>query len=266
MNVYRIDEERKRREQERKEQEKREKQQRSGPPAINLPNIIIGFGAVLAVIHLVRTLLLPVTWDDWVIYFFAFWPAKYTAAGLGALSPFDLASSVWAFLSYSFLHGGAMHIIFNLLWMAIFGSALARRFGAGRFLAFSALCSVGGALAHLATHWGEATPMIGASAIISGHMAGALRFVFEMGGPLGTFRRTDPAAYFVPAQPLAECFRNRQVLVFVAVWFGLNLLIGLMSGPIAGQSATVAWQAHIGGFLAGLALFPYLDPVPQRRN
>jgi membrane associated rhomboid family serine protease len=263
MNVYRIDEERSRREKAQKEQEKK---RQSGPPVFNLPSIIVWFGGAMIAIHLVRTFLLPANWDNWVIYFFAFWPAKYTASGLSSLSPLDLASSVWAFLSYSLLHGGAMHITFNLLWMAIFGSAVARRFGAARFLVFSALCSVGGAFAHLATHWGEAAPMIGASAVVSGHMAAAIRFVFELGGPLGAIRNSHQSAYSVPAQPLAECFRNRQVLVFVGIWFGLNLIFGFLSGPVAGQAASVAWQAHIGGFVAGLALFPLLDPVPQRRN
>lgn len=260
MNVYKFDEERARREQ---AQKARGPQRPSQPPVFNLPDIIVWSGGILIAIHLVRTFLLPVSWDNWVIYLFAFWPAKYEV--LASLTPLDLASSVWAFVSYSLLHGGAMHIIFNLLWMAIFGSALARRFGAGRFLVFSALCSVGGAFAHLATHWGEGAPMIGASAAVSGQMAGAIRFIFELGGPLGAFRRSDQAAYHVPAQPLADCFRNQQVLVFVAVWFGLNLFFGIMSSPAAGQPASVAWQAHIGGFVAGLALFPFFDPVQRRR-
>ncbi|MEP2704622.1 MAG: rhomboid family intramembrane serine protease [Roseibium sp.] len=258
MNVYQFDKERDRREQEKK---LKEQQKPSEPPVFNLPNIIVWLGAGLIAIHLVRTFLLPASYDNIIVYFLGFWPIKYTA--LSSLSAIDMASSLWAFVSYSFLHGGAMHLTFNLLWMAIFGSAVARRFGIGRFLVFSALCSVGGAFAHLATHWGESAPMIGASAAISGQMAAAIRFIFELGGPLGAFRRTDQGAYYVPAQPLAECFRNRQVLVFVGVWFGLNLLFGLMGG---GAEASIAWQAHIGGFVAGLALFPFLDPVPQRNN
>lgn len=261
MNVYRIDEERARREKAQKEQPT---QRPSGPPVFNLPGIIVWLAGILIAIHVLRVMVLPANLDNLIIELFAFWPVKY--AYLGSLPPFDLLSSLWAFVTYSLLHGGAMHIIFNLLWMAIFGSAVARRFGVGRFLLFSAACSVGGALAHLATHWGEGAPMIGASAAISGQMAAAIRFVFERGGPLGAIRSNDPTAYFVPAQPLAECLRNQQVLVFVAVWFGLNLFFGLMSGPVAGQPASVAWQAHIGGFVAGLALFPLFDPVPQRRN
>lgn len=260
MNVYKFDEERSRREQAEKQRPPRGP---SGPPAFNLPDVIVWTGGILIAVHLLRTFILPGGWDQMIIRYFAFWPVKYTI--LPSLSAPDLVSSLWAFVTYSLLHGGAMHIIFNLLWMAIFGSAVARRFGVGRFLLFSALCSVGGALAHLATHWGEPVPMIGASAAISGQMAAAIRFVFELGGPLGAIRRSDRAAYFVPAQPLADCFRNQQVLVFVAVWFGLNLFFGIMSGPVAGQPASVAWQAHIGGFVAGLALFPFLDPVPRRR-
>lgn len=260
MNVYRFDEERARREQARKDQKP---QRPSAPPMFNLPAVIVWLGGAMVVIHVLRALVLPAVWDNWIVYLFAFWPAKYAA--FSSLSPLDMASSLWSFVSYGMLHGGAMHITFNLLWMAIFGTAVARRFGAGRFLMFSALCAIGGALAHLATNWGDSAPMVGASAAISGQMAAAIRFVFELGGPLGAFRSTDRNAYFVPAQPLAECFRNQQVLVFVAVWFGLNLMFGLTSGPLAGQPASVAWQAHIGGFVTGLALFPFLDPVPQRR-
>lgn len=220
----------------------------------------------MVAIHLIRVLLLPGGWDNLVIILFAFWPIKYQA--LASLAPIDIASAIWGFVTYGMLHGGTAHIVFNLLWMAIFGSALARRYGAARFLLFSALCAAAGALAHLYTHWGDNAPMIGASAAVSGQMAGALRFVFEIGGPLGSIRRSDQAAYRVPAQPLADCFQNRQVLVFVAVWFGLNILFGIMSGPVAGAPATVAWQAHIGGFVAGLALFPLFDPVrrPQGRS
>jgi membrane associated rhomboid family serine protease len=53
------------------------------------------------------------------------------------------------------------------------------------------------------------------------------------------------------------------VLLFLAVWFGINLLFGLGSLPITGSDNTVAWQAHIGGFLAGLLLFSWFDPRPQ---
>ena len=53
-----------------------------------------------------------------------------------------------------------------------------------------------------------------------------------------------------------------RVLAFLAVWFGINILFGLGSQSITGDNEVVAWQAHIGGFLAGLLLFSWFDPKP----
>ena len=121
MNVYKFDEERSRREQAEKQKPPRGP---SGPPAFNLPDVIVWTGGILIAVHLLRTFILPGGWDQMIIRYFAFWPVKYTI--LPSLSAPDLISSLWAFVTYSLLHGGAMHIIFNLLWMAIFGSAVAR--------------------------------------------------------------------------------------------------------------------------------------------
>ena len=52
------------------------------------------------------------------------------------------------------------------------------------------------------------------------------------------------------------------MLTFVGVWFGLNLLFGLGSVSfMVGENQSVAWEAHVGGFLAGLLLFSLFDPV-----
>ena len=72
----------------------------------------------------------------------------------------------------------------------------------------------------------------------------------------------------MPAIPLSGVLRNPQVLIFLVVWFGINLLFGASSLPLNGMgvSETVAWQAHIGGFVGGLLLFSWFDPatgVPQ---
>jgi membrane associated rhomboid family serine protease len=57
--------------------------------------------------------------------------------------------------------------------------------------------------------------------------------------------------------------RNGRVIAFVAVWFGINIIFGLGSIAIGTEGASVAWQAHIGGFVAGLLLFSLFDPVPR---
>jgi membrane associated rhomboid family serine protease len=93
-------------------------------------------------------------------------------------------------------------------------------------------------------------------------MAAAMRFALQQGGPLGLWRPHDRDAYRVPVAPLWVTLRNPRYLIFLAVWFGLNALFGMGTIPIAGDGQVVAWQAHIGGFLAGLILFALFDPVP----
>jgi membrane associated rhomboid family serine protease len=94
-------------------------------------------------------------------------------------------------------------------------------------------------------------------------MAAAMRFVFQPGGPLGFPRLSEAETYRVPAKPLGAMLRDRRMLLFVLGWFGLNWLLGLplFAMPGVGQ-VSVAWQAHVGGFLGGLLAFSAFDPVP----
>jgi membrane associated rhomboid family serine protease len=234
----------------------------SREPIFNLPRVVMLLALVLAAIHGVRALLLDPETDLQVLLWLAFVPARYGSELLIDVQlPGGIAAGIWTFVTYAFLHGDVWHLGINLVWLAAFGSPLAWRFGTARFLAFSAVTAAAGALAHLATHVGEFVPVIGASAAISGAMAAATRFAFEEGGPLGGFRRHGPDAFKVPAAPLSRALRNPQVLAFLGVWFFLNLMFGATAFAAGVADATVAWQAHVGGFLAGLLLFPLFDPV-----
>jgi membrane associated rhomboid family serine protease len=108
--------------------------------------------------------------------------------------------------------------------------------------------------------------MIGASASVSGTMAAAIRFAFVQGSFLSFSRGDADAAARVPALSLSRALRNRRVLAFLAVWFGVNIIFGVGSIAIGADGASVAWQAHIGGFFAGLVLFSLFDPVPRRHG
>ncbi len=229
----------------------------------NVPAVVLAIIGVLLVIQAGREWLLTEDQNLDVLLYFAFIPARYDTSMLGTESfPGGLGAQIWTFLSYAFLHADFMHVGVNAIWFLPFGAAMARRFGALRFLAFFAVTAIAGAALHLATHWRELLPMIGASAAVSGLMAGSLRFVFQSGGPLGMFREGDDAAYRVPAAPLSVALRDPRIIIFLVAWFGLNLLFGIGAAGLPGVEQTVAWQAHIGGFLAGLILFPLFDPVP----
>jgi len=232
-------------------------------PLFNIPPVIVVVLAVLALVHAVRILLFSEQQDIEFLLTFAFIPARYDSSFvLGGALPGG-GAEVWTFITYAFIHADLTHLGVNVVWLLPFGSAVARRFGALRFLAFFMVTAAAGAALHLATHAGEPYPMIGASAAISGTMAGAMRFVFQRGGPLGLLRGADERAYHVPAIPLLGVLRDVRVLLFLVVWFGINILFGVGSLPITGIDQPVAWQAHIGGFLAGLLLFSWFDPKPD---
>jgi membrane associated rhomboid family serine protease len=122
---------------------------------------------------------------------------------------------------------------------------------------------VAGALAHLVTHEHAVAPMIGASASVSGTMAAAIRFAFVRGSFLSFSRGDADAAARVPALSLTRALRDGRVLAFLAVWFGVNIIFGIGSISIGTEGGSVAWQAHIGGFFAGLLLFSLFDPIPR---
>jgi len=230
-------------------------------PILTLPGALTAYIALLAIIHL--RVLLPPDIENWTIDVFGFIPKRYDSTLLQIYFPGGAGAKIWTFVTYSLLHANLSHIGFNILWLLPFGSALARRFGAARFFIFLAVTAAAGALAHLLTHEHAIAPMIGASASVSGTMAAALRFAFVQGSFL-SFRRGDAeAAARVPALSLLRAMRNTRVLGFLAVWFGVNIVFGMGSIAIGADGSSVAWQAHIGGFIAGLLLFSLFDPVPR---
>ncbi|SEQ10545.1 Membrane associated serine protease, rhomboid family [Faunimonas pinastri] len=222
----------------------------------NLPPVIVTLGAILILIHVIR-LFLPERLDEWVVLAFSFIPVRY--AGAASELPGGGWGEIWTPLTYAFLHGGTLHIAVNLVWMASFGSPLARRFGAARFLILSAVAALAGALAHYLTFPQGIDPVVGASAAISGMMSATARFAFAAGGPL--FRIGSDESYRYPAPSFRAMLVNRQAMTFLIIWLVLNILFGTQLGLVPGSDQPVAWQAHIGGFIAGLLLFPLLDPI-----
>ena len=229
-------------------------------PILTLPGPLTAYVLLLAAIHAVR-MLLPLDIDRLVVRMFGFIPKRYDSTLLDVAFPGGAGAKVWTFVTYSLLHANLTHIGFNVLWLLPFGSALARRFGAMRFFLFMAVTAAAGALAHLVTNEHEVASMIGASASVSGTMAAAIRFAFVQGSFLSFSRGDADAAARVPALSLMQALRNGRVLAFLVVWFGVNIIFGLGSIAIGEEGVSIAWQAHIGGFLAGLMLFSLFDPV-----
>lgn len=252
-------------------------------PILNLPSVIVWLIAALALIQAGRSVLSA--YDDFLLMsWLAFVPARLSLwlaperaqemlTGLTQqMAGQDLADRLqlvrllladggprlWTLLSYGLLHGSWLHLITNVVWLAAFGSPVARRLGTGRFLNLMALSTIGGALLHWWSRELDVLPLVGASAAVSGATAAAIRFVFAPGLRFGGLA-DDAVVRAIPAEPFGALWRNPRALLFIVIWFATNLLFGAGLVPILGEDVSIAWEAHIGGFMVGLLLFPLLD-------
>lgn len=224
-------------------------------PIFNIPTSVAVAAIAMIVLHVVRVALPPEQSLDMLLAL-ALIPARYTISA-PALPGGDW-SGFTSFITYMFVHGDGTHLAINTLWMLAFGSAVAKRVGDPRFLAFSALCGIAGALVHLGFHFGQLVPVVGASAAISGQMAGAIRIIFGN----RSFAGLPENLRSIRLASIRESVTDRRFLLFVGVWVALNLLFGLGGVQIAGASGGIAWEAHIGGFLCGFLLIGAFDRRP----
>jgi len=224
-----------------------------GQPLLNVPASVTWVAALLVAVQVVRGFL-PDELDPTFLLTLAFIPARYSGAALDL--PGGYVTAVTSFVTYMIVHSGWLHLAVNLLWMLAFGSAVARRMSGSDFLLFSIACGIAGALTHLALHFGDMTPVIGASAAISGQMAGAMRLIFK---PQRLDREDAPDYANASAMSLKEAFFDKRLLGFLLFWVALNAYFGLTSVRIAGEDGNIAWEAHIGGFLCGLLIFGAFD-------
>ncbi len=250
----------------------------------NVPGIVLAIIAALALIHGLRDYVLSDEQDALVILRFSFVPGRLTylfdpggmADSFEALSGAreesarfflgDGGPQWWTLLTYAGLHADWIHFSVNSVWFAAFGTPVARRFGGVRFLALFAATAIAGALTHYALHRFDLSPVVGASAAVSGAMAAACRFIFQPNAPLGDgfgFGSSQAAAYRQPALPISQVVMDGRVMPFIAMWFAVNFLFGISAAPLGLTDNPVAWEAHIGGFLAGLLLFRFFDPRPD---
>lgn len=248
-------------------------------PAFNLPGVVLALIVLLVTAHAVRSFALSPETDLQVLIDFAAVPARWTLSfdasradevlrEAGTLEPLaryfveEGDAKPWTALTYALLHGSWSHVLLNSVWLAAFGSPVARRCGAARFAAIFAVAAIAGALAHALVHPVSVLPMIGASAGVSGLTAAAATFVFPADASRGFGLRAPREAHEQPRQSLGELLRNRGAATFLLAWFGSNVLFGFAAQPLGIVDSAVAWDAHIGGFLAGLLLFPWLDRRP----
>ncbi len=166
-------------------------------------------------------------------------------ATYGAI-PRSITQSPWpdawrGLLTSIFMHGSWTHLGGNMLYLWIFGDNVEDAMGHGRFLVFYLTTGVAAALSHVAAHPASPVPLVGASGAIA--------------GVLGAYLILYPRARVLSLVIFGFFIRTVELpaILVLSLWFILQLVsgFGTLSAPGA---ATVAWWAHVGGFVAGVLL------------
>jgi membrane associated rhomboid family serine protease len=201
----------------------------TGERAINLPPAVLWLIGINVAVHLLRQIMGEQADQDMILEF-GLVPAAYTAE-----SGPDLLSLLIAPISYQFIHGGWMHLGINMLTLAAFGAPVERLLGPWRFLFFYLACGVVAGLVHVVVYPSSIDPVVGASGAISG-VFGAVLMLMRYVGSLTS------------------------LLPVACIWIGLNVFFGLFGGTPGAGGESIAWVAHIAGFVFGLVAIRFFAP------
>jgi len=161
---------------------------------------------------------------------------------VGAFNPDGVASRMWTFVTYMFLHGSFMHLLMNMLLLFIFGPAVEMRMGGPTFAAYFFTCGLGGAITHLLiSGFTGSYPMIGASAAVLG-----VALAFALYWP------NEPIHIFPFPMPI----KVKWLVAFLVV-------LDLVAARYGAQDG-VAHFAHLGGFLFGFIFIRSQENVVRR--
>ncbi len=166
-------------------------------------------------------------------------------------------------IAHMFVHASVPHLLFNMLWLLAFGAPVARRMkaenalqsfsafsAASLFFSFYILSGIAGALVFIAAHTNETTLLVGASGGVSGLLGGVVRFAFNR------------ATLFGPENATISPLSSPSVISWTVVIIVLNVGLGLFGGALTG-GVSIAWEAHIGGYLFGLLTYPFFEAVAR---
>ncbi len=165
-------------------------------------------------------------------------------ADIQSVAEVGLPPFLLTLITATFLHGGWFHVLSNMLYLWVFGDNVEARLGHFGYTIFYLIAGVSGFFAHALANTGSAVPAIGASGAIAG-VLGAYLLLF----PRARILTLIPVFIFLHLTELPA-------VVFLVFWFVLQLANGVMSLGAMGQ--TVAWWAHVGGFLSGVVIVYFL--------
>jgi membrane associated rhomboid family serine protease len=226
-----------------------------------VPTGIIALLGVLLAVQLVRSVLSQDA-DNWFVGATAFIPARFAGPGATEL-PGQPYADVTSWITHMLVHGSFVHLLFNSAWLLAFGGAVANRIGPLRCILFAALCGCAGALVFLFIHWGQVAPMVGASGAVLGLMGASMRFLFPaLDRGRGSLQDIHATLRTTPVLPLSVALTDSRVILTTLMLIVLNAAgaFGMSPGT---SGSPIAWEAHAGGYIAGLLLYGFFDAAPH---
>ena len=212
-------------------------------PTVRPPVLTVGFIIACTVVFLLEVSAGPAGMQR-IIVGYGLIPGQLLGTD-DAMAPYTRLPAFVTVFTSMFLHGGWMHLIGNMLFRWIFGNNIEDELGHGRFLVFYLLSGVGAALAQVVATPDPNVPMVGASGAISG-ILGAYMILY----PRARVLTLIFLGFFITTARIGA-------LWFLGFWF-LFQAFSAFADP--GTGGGVAWWAHIGGFIAGIILLPFLRP------
>ena len=228
-------------------------------PIFNIPPMVLALLAIMLAVMACRVLLSEDA-DTVFVLTLALIPARL--AGYALELPGGELAAATQFLTHMFVHGDAMHLAFNSASLLAFGGALEKRIGPWRLLLFFLVCGFAGAITFLVLNPALMAPMIGASGAIAGLMGGVMRLFFSAMEMPGGLRRLNSAPRSIPLKPFSVALRDPRLQAVTASFVLMNIAAMVGFGDI-NASNSIAWEAHIGGYIAGLCLFGFFDIAPR---
>jgi membrane associated rhomboid family serine protease len=156
-------------------------------------------------------------------------------------------------LTSMFIHGGFLHVAGNMWFLWIFGRGVEDLLGHAKYLFLYFACGIGAALLYILVNSNSTAPTIGASGAIAGVM-GAYLIKF----PRASIRTLVFIIIFITTIDIPAAF-------LLLYWFAIQFFSGVGSVGYSQSDGGVAWFAHVGGFLAGMALMALMPTVQRAR-
>ncbi|MBI4920458.1 MAG: rhomboid family intramembrane serine protease [Devosia nanyangense] len=166
---------------------------------------------------------------------------------------------LWTPVTHAFLHAGWEHVLLNSVWLAIFATPVAQRYGATKMFVLFLAGAVMGALAFAATTLPAVQVLVGASGGIAALTGAAVRFVFQPPVVAVDPETGERRMLGRKLATLREMLAHPTARIFSLLWIVLNGIVPLLPLVLGGATVQIAWQAHLAGFFTGLLLVPLLE-------